>query len=258
MALFFYDPAGIVPGNIEQRDPLIITPLLSGVFAISDEKHSTLSIKIAPFDPRDLVLPHRRRHSETYDTSYRNLLPLVCLERRDNPIELVLSRSAVAFIALPDKTQTPERNPSEIDRLSRHDHAVNGGGVGQDRLQVSKINADRDRASALKCALLTKFDEPLAVKVAKPEMPESLIKEPETCSLGPSDSLANFFEIMAVKCYEFAEEFGVTGSTRCRRLLSVDLPLNVERPFLGILSAEECLVDIFPLSSDLGSPGTRF
>jgi hypothetical protein len=85
-----------------------------------------------------------------------------------------------------------------------------------------------------------------------------LIKEDEAGCLRSSDSLANFFEIVAVKRYEVAEESGVTGSTRRRRLLAVDLSLNVERPFLRVLPTKECLIDIFPFSSDLGSPGTRF
>jgi hypothetical protein len=256
--LFFDDLAGVVTGNIEQGDPLIITPLLSGVFAISDEKHSALSIKIAPWDPRDLVLPHRRRHSEAYDTAYGDLLPLVCLERRDNPIELVLGGSAVTLSAFSDKPEATQGNPSEVDLFGRHDHAMNGGSMRENRFDVPKINPDRHRARTLKCAFLSKFDEPLAVNVTKPEMPESLIKEREACSLGPSDILADLFEVSTMKRDEITKALGVAGPACRRRFLAIDTALNIQRPFLSILSAEECLVDIFPLSSDLGSPRTRF
>jgi hypothetical protein len=83
-----------------------------------------------------------------------------------------------------------------------------------------------------------------------------LIKEDEAGRLGSSHKLANFFEIPAVQSYEVAEEFGVTGSTCSRRLLAVDPPLNVKRPFLRVLPTKECLIDIFSLSSDLGPPRT--
>jgi hypothetical protein len=53
---------------------------------------------------------------------------------------------------------------------------------------------------------------------------------------------------------EIAEELDVAGFVRRCRFLAIDPPLDIDAPFLRVLSAEKCLVDIFPLSSDLDSP----
>jgi hypothetical protein len=53
---------------------------------------------------------------------------------------------------------------------------------------------------------------------------------------------------------EIAEELDVAGFARRCRFLAIDPLLDIDAPFLRILSAEKCLVDIFPLSSDLDSP----
>jgi hypothetical protein len=51
-----------------------------------------------------------------------------------------------------------------------------------------------------------------------------------------------------------AEELDVARlACRCR-LLAIDPPFAIDGPFLRVLSAEKCLVDIFPLSSDLDPP----
>jgi hypothetical protein len=59
-----------------------------------------------------------------------------------------------------------------------------------------------------------------------------------------------------VKRDEVTDELGVPGSSG-GRFLAVDPPLDVERPLLGVLSASEGLVDIFPFAPDLGAPRTR-
>jgi hypothetical protein len=53
---------------------------------------------------------------------------------------------------------------------------------------------------------------------------------------------------------EIAEELDVARLARRFRFLAIDPPLDIDAPFLRVLSAEKCLVDIFPLSSDLDSP----
>lgn len=57
---------------------------------------------------------------------------------------------------------------------------------------------------------------------------------------------------------EIAKEMGVTGFARRRRFLAIDPPLYINCPFLRVFPAAECVIDIFPLSSDLGSLGTGF
>jgi hypothetical protein len=53
---------------------------------------------------------------------------------------------------------------------------------------------------------------------------------------------------------EVAEEMDVARLARRCRFLAIGSPLDIDAPFLRVLSAEKCLVDIFPLSSDLDSP----
>jgi hypothetical protein len=59
-----------------------------------------------------------------------------------------------------------------------------------------------------------------------------------------------------VKRDEVTDELGVSGLGG-GRFLTVDPPLDVECLLLGILSAPEGLVDIFPFAPDLGAPRTR-
>ena len=53
---------------------------------------------------------------------------------------------------------------------------------------------------------------------------------------------------------EIAEELDVARLARPCRFLAIDPLLDIDAPFRRVLSAEKCLVDIFPLSSDLDSP----
>jgi hypothetical protein len=128
------------------------------------------------------------------------------------------------------------------------------GGVRQDCFDVSKIDADRDRSRTLKRPLFSEFDEALSIKFEKTKMSKSFIEEDEAGHLGTTDVLPDLFQVLAMKRDEIAEELGVAGFARSRRFLAIDPPLDINAPFLCVLSAEECLIDIFPLSSDLDSP----
>jgi hypothetical protein len=85
-------------------------------------------------------------------------------------------------------------------------------------------------------------------------MPKSFIEEGEAGSLGTADILPDLFQVLAMERDEIAEELDVAKSARHCRFLAIDPPLDIDAPFLGVLSAEKCLVDILPLSSDLNSP----
>jgi hypothetical protein len=84
---------------------------------------------------------------------------------------------------------------------------------------------------------------------------KSLVREAEAGSLGTTDVLSDLFHVLAMKRDEIAEELDIAGLARRCRFLAIDAPLDIDAPLLRILSAEKCLVDIFPLSSDLNSPG---
>jgi len=84
-----------------------------------------------------------------------------------------------------------------------------------------------------------------------------LIKRPRSSSkagsFGTTNVLPNLFQVLAMKRDEIAEELGVAGFLR-RRFLPIYAPLDIDAPFLRVLAADKCFVDIFPLSSDLDSP----
>ena len=63
----------------------------------------------------------------------------------------------------------------------------------------------------------------------------------------------DLFQVLAVERDEIAEELDVARLARRCRFLAIDPPLDIDAPFLRVLSVEKCLVDIFPLSSDLNS-----
>ena len=85
-------------------------------------------------------------------------------------------------------------------------------------------------------------------------MPKSFVQEAEAGSLGTTDVLSDLFQVLAMKRDEIAKELDVAGFARRCRFLAIDPPLDIDAPFLRILSAEKCLVDIFPLSSNSDSP----
>jgi len=85
-------------------------------------------------------------------------------------------------------------------------------------------------------------------------MPKSFIQEDEAGSLGTTDVFPDLSQVLTVKCDEIAEELDVTRLARRCRFLAIDPSLDIDAPFLCVLSAEKCLVDIFLLSSDLDSP----
>ena len=52
------------------------------------------------------------------------------------------------------------------------------------------------------------------------------------------------------------ERLCVTGGSRDCRFAAVYAPFDLKRPFLGVLSAKECLIDILSFPPHLGSPGS--
>ncbi len=102
---------------------------------------------------------------------------------------------------------------------------------------------------------VTGFDEALSIELWKTKMAKFFVQEDKAGSLGTTDVLPDLFQVLAMERDEIAEELDVARLARRCRFLAIDPPLDIDAPFLRVLSAEKCLVDIFPLSSDLDSPG---
>jgi hypothetical protein len=62
-------------------------------------------------------------------------------------------------------------------------------------------------------------------------------------------------QVFAMQLDQIAECFRVAGASRDCGFAAIDAPLDLKRPFLGILSAQECVIDIFSFPPHLGSPG---
>jgi len=103
-------------------------------------------------------------------------------------------------------------------------------------------------------AHLSELDEALSIELWKTQMPKSFVRKDEAGSLGTTDVFPDVSQVLTVKCDEIAEELDVAGLVPRRRFLAIDPSLDIDAPFLRVLSAEKCLVDIFPLSSDLDAP----
>ena len=128
------------------------------------------------------------------------------------------------------------------------------GGVRQNRFDISKIDADRHGAGSLRRALFSESDNALSIKLWKTKTPKPLVQEGEPGSLGTTDVVANLLQVLTMKRDEIAEELDVAGFVRRCRFLAIDPPFDIDAPFLRVFSTEKCLVDIFPLSSDLDPP----
>ena len=62
-------------------------------------------------------------------------------------------------MGLPDEPESREGDASEDDRLHGHDHAVDGGSVREDGLDVAEVDRESDRASAFSGAFLAELNQ---------------------------------------------------------------------------------------------------
>jgi hypothetical protein len=88
-----------------------------------------------------------------------------------------LCRTSVSLLALSNKVESRECNASEAYALGRNNDAVNGRGIGQNRLDVSKINSRRNRTGAIVNALFPEMNETFAIKTWKSQSSKSSLKE---------------------------------------------------------------------------------
>jgi len=201
-------------------------------------------------------LPHGSRNCETNNATDWNLLPLVRFKTRNYAIKFVLCGTSISLIAFANQTEPSKRNSSEIDGLDRGRNPVNRGGMGKDCFDVTQVHSDGDRTGTFGCSLFPKLDQPFTIKLSNAEMAQPFVEKIQAGIFRPTKLLADFLKVRAVKSDKITHQLGISGSGR-GRFLAVDPPLDVECPFLGILSAPEGLVDIFSLAADLGAPRTR-
>src|SRR5580700_2973721 len=132
---------------------------------------------------------------------------------------------------------------------------MNGGRVRYNGLNISQINPDGDRACALVRPFFSKLDEPPAIEFWDPQPPQSVFKKGEAHPFGTTNAFADPLQVFAMQLDQIAECFRVAGASRDCGFAAIDAPLDLKRPFLGILSAQERLIDIFSFPPHLGSLG---
>ncbi len=95
-----------------------------------------------------------------------------------------------------------------------------------------------DGAGALQGARFSEFDEALSIKLWKTKMSKSFVQEDQARSLGTTDVLPDLLQVLAMERHEIAEDLDVARLARRCRLLAIDPPLDIDAPFLRVLSAE--------------------
>lgn len=238
------DLARVVARHVEQRDALIVAILLARALAVANETHPRSWIEVAPFDAADFFLTHGRRRGEAHDPPYRNDLPRVLVQRRGYAIAFVLRRASIALVVLSDQAEPLQCDAREIERLGRDRHAMDCRSMGQNRLDISDLHPESDRTCTLLCTVLAELDEALAIEFRDLQVAERLVQGDEAEVLAAADPDADLFHVLTME--------------RDGGFLAVDAAVDVERLFLGILAAQERLVDVRPLPTDLGSPGAGF
>ena len=117
-SLLLNDFASVIARYIQQRNSLVVALLLPGILPISNEEHSTVGVEVALFNSSNFVLPHCRRDCETNNTPNWNLLPDIRVQRRDDPVEFILSGTTVTLVPFPDEAEPSKGNAGKIDWFS--------------------------------------------------------------------------------------------------------------------------------------------
>ncbi len=95
----------------------------------------------------------------------------------NEPIKLNLCWTPVSLVTLSNKAESRKCNASEAYALGRNNDAVNGRSMGQNRLDVSKINSHGNRTGTLVGALFPELNEAFAIKIWKSQPSNPSLKE---------------------------------------------------------------------------------
>ena len=79
--------------------------------------------------------------------------------------------------------------------------------VRQNGLDISQIDSDRDRTRAFSSPLLSKLDEPPAIKFRDPQPPQPVLKKGEAGRFGSSGAFAYLPQVFAVQPDQIADVF---------------------------------------------------
>jgi hypothetical protein len=111
------------------------------------------------------------------------LLSRIRIKCCNEPVKLNLCCTSVSLVTLSYKAESRKCNASEAYALGRNNDAVNGRSMGQNRLDISKVNSQGNRTGTLEGALFPKLNETFAIKIWKFQPSKSLLKECEARAL---------------------------------------------------------------------------
>lgn len=132
----------------------------------------SLSIRFDKFHPGA-----GRGNSEANNATDWNLLSRIRIKCCNEPTKLNLCWTRVSLVTLSNEAESRKRNASEAYALGRNNDAVHARSMGQNRLDVSKINSHGNRSDTLVGVLFPKLNETFAIKILKFQPSKYSLKE---------------------------------------------------------------------------------
>lgn len=127
--------------------------------------------------------------------------------------------------------------------------------MGQNELDHSDIDADRDGACTLRRPVPAEANEALAVERPHIAFAKLPLQHLEDCGLGAQRSLADVAHVVDMKVDEVPECFQARDARLVRSLATINLALGLCGPDSRIIPAQKGLAHVASLASDLGAPG---
>lgn len=126
--------------------------------------------------------------------------------------------------------------------------------MGQDELDHADIDADCDRAGALRRAVAAEANEAIAVESHNVALVELTLQHRESCGFGAQRSLADVAHVVDMTVDEISKGFSPRDARLVRSLVTIDLTLGLDGSASCIFTPQKGLAHVASLTADLGAP----
>lgn len=140
-----------------------------------------------------------------------------------------------------------------LDAIGGGDEAVHGGSMGEDRLDIAKVDADGHGASPFPGALAAEGNQPLATQLRGFQAAEPQGEEIEAGRFRAPERFVDLGQIRLVQRDQVPECLGRQRSG-VYSFAAIDPALDTPRPKLRIAAPQEGFADVIALASDLSPP----